>query len=110
MDACNWLLDNGVDADTISWIRPRDAWVVDRATLQPRDKVGSFIIHWAAAVEASASATTVADLFGRLEEAGLLWRVDRSIQPTMYRMATLNRTELEQLRGIERVIINSASR
>jgi hypothetical protein len=53
MDACNWLLDNGVDPDHIAWIKPRDAWVIDRATLQPRDKVGSFIINWAAAVEAS---------------------------------------------------------
>ena len=24
MDACNWLLDNGVDPDDISWIKPRD--------------------------------------------------------------------------------------
>ena len=104
MDACNWLLDNGVDPDGISWIKPRDAWVIDRATLQPRDKVGSFIIHWAAAVEVSAEAATVPDLFERLEDAGLLWRVDPSIPPTMYRMATVNATELEQLRHIERVV------
>jgi len=104
MDACNWLLDNGVDPDGISWIKPRDAWVIDRATLQPRDKVGSFIIHWAAAVEASAEAATVADLFGRLEDAGLLWRIDPSIPTTMYRLATLNATELDQLRQIERVV------
>jgi hypothetical protein len=104
MDACNWLLDNGVDPDDISWIKPRDAWVIDRATLQPRDKVGSFIINWAAAVVASAEATTVADLFGRLEEAGLIWRIDPSIPPTMYRMATVNATELDQLRQIERVV------
>jgi hypothetical protein len=104
MDACNWLLDNGVDPDHVSWIKPRDAWVVDRVTLQPRDKVGSFIINWAAAVVASAEATTVADLFGRLEDAGLIWRIDPSIPPTMYRMATLNATELDQLRSIERVV------
>jgi cation diffusion facilitator CzcD-associated flavoprotein CzcO len=104
MDACNWLLDNGVDPDDISWIKPRDAWVIDRATLQPREKVGSFIINWAAAVEASAAATSVAGLFGRLEESGLLWRIDASIQPTMYRLATLNRTELDQLHSIERIV------
>jgi hypothetical protein len=104
MDACNWLLDNGVDPDRIAWIRPRDAWVIDRATMQPRDKVGSFIISWAAAAEASANASSVPDLFGRLEDQGLLWRIDPAVQPAMYRLATLNRTELEQLRQIEHVV------
>lgn len=104
MDACNWLLDNGVDPDDISWIKPRDSWVIDRATFQPREKVGSFIIAWAAAVEAAASGTSIADLFGRLEESGELKRVDASIEPTMYRMAILSEIELGQLRSIENVI------
>jgi len=104
MDACNWLLTNGVDPDDISWIKPRDPWVIDRRTFQPRDKVGSFIIAWATAVEASASATSIPDLFGRLEEAEELKRVDASIEPSMYRMAILSEIELGQLRNIENVI------
>jgi hypothetical protein len=104
MDACNWLLDNGVDPDDISWIKPRDSWVIDRATFQPREKVGSFIIAWAAAVEAAASATSIPDLFARLEESGELMRLDASIDPTMYRMAILSELELGQLRTIENVI------
>ncbi|MEX0664912.1 MAG: hypothetical protein WD598_09105 [Acidimicrobiia bacterium] len=104
MDACSWLLEHGVDPDEIAWIKPRDAWVIDRATFQPREKVGSFIIAWAAAVEAAASATSIPDLFGRLEEAGGLKRLDASIEPTMYRMAILSDSELEQLRSIENVI------
>ena len=31
MDACTWLLENGVDPDRIRWVRPRDAWLLDRA-------------------------------------------------------------------------------
>lgn len=27
MDTCSWLLDAGVDADSIQWIRKRDPWV-----------------------------------------------------------------------------------
>jgi putative NAD(P)-binding protein len=104
MDACTWLLTNGVDPDDISWIKPRDPWVIDRRTFQPRDKVGSFIIAWATAVEASASATSIPDLFGRLEEAEELKRVDASIEPSMYRMAILSEIELGQLRNIENVI------
>ncbi len=35
MDACSWLLENGVDPDQIAWVRPRDAWVIDRGSWQP---------------------------------------------------------------------------
>ena len=104
MDACNWLLGNAVDPDDISWIKPRESWVIDRATFQPREKVGSFIITWAAAVEAAASATSIPDLFGRLEDAGALKRLDDSIEPTMYRMAILSEIELGQLRSIENLV------
>lgn len=104
MDACIWLLESGVDPDDISWIKPRDSWVIERATFQPRERVGSFIIAWAAAVEAAASATSIPNLFGRLEEAKELKRVDAAIDPTMYRMAILSEYELSQLRSVENVI------
>jgi hypothetical protein len=104
MDACIWLLESGVDPDDIAWIKPRDSWVIERATFQPREKVGSFIVGWAAAVQAAASATSIPDLFGRLEESGALKRVDAAIDPTMYRMAILSEIELGQLRSIENVI------
>jgi len=104
MDACNWLLDNGVSADDVTWIKPRDSWVIDRAAWQPRDKVGRFIIDWSAAVEAAALAVSIRDLFERLEACGHLNRVDTAIEPTMYRAAILSRAELEQLRSIEHVV------
>ena len=83
---------------------PRRLGRLDRASWQPREKVGSFIIAWAAAVEAAASATSIPDLFGRLEECGQLKRLDSSIEPTMYRAAILSDIELEQLRSIENVV------
>jgi hypothetical protein len=104
MDACNWLLDNGVDAGEISWVKPRDAWVIDRRLLQPLDKLGDFIIGWATATEIAASATSVAELFGELEDAGQLGRIDASVEPTMYRMAILSEREVETLRAIDDVI------
>lgn len=104
MDACNWLLDNGVDPDEIAWIKPRDAWINPRISLQPLEKIGDFITGWAAATEACAAATSIPDLFGRLEESGQLKRIDATIEPTMYRAAILSDTELDQLRSIEHVI------
>jgi hypothetical protein len=104
MDACNWLLDNGVDAGEISWVKPRDAWVIDRRLLQPLDKLGNFIIGWATATEIAASATSVVELFGKLEDSGQLWRIDASVEPTMYRMAILSEREVDTLRAIDNVV------
>jgi cation diffusion facilitator CzcD-associated flavoprotein CzcO len=104
MDACSFLLDQGVDPGSVTWIRPRDAWVLDRATWQPRTMVGRFMISWSESVEAAASATSVDDLFGRLEECGHLWRLDPATAPTMYRAAILSDAERQQLQSIERVV------
>lgn len=104
MDACTWLLDNGVDPAEIAWIKPRETWALDRAYWQPREQVGRFMIGWAASIEAAATATSIPDLFGRLEECGHLCRVDNSVEPTMYRAGTLSGFEIEQLRSIEQVV------
>ena len=34
MDACLWLLANGAEPDTITWIVPRDSWMFNRANFQ----------------------------------------------------------------------------
>jgi hypothetical protein len=104
MDACNWLLDNGVDPDAIRWIRPRDAWLLDRAHTQPLDLVTSLLADNAAQLEAAAEAEGVADLFARLEANGHFLRIDARVEPTMYRCATVSTAELAQLRSIENVV------
>ena len=35
MDACLWLLRQGVAADKLTWIMPRNSWLLDRADIQP---------------------------------------------------------------------------
>ena len=35
LDAIGWLLDRDTDPDTITWIRPRDSWLLNRAFFQP---------------------------------------------------------------------------
>ena len=104
MDACAWLLDHGVGPDRITWVKPREPWVHDRANLQPLSKVGSMLIAHAASIEASASATSIPDLFARLEACGHLMRVDVSVEPTMYRGSILSQAEREQLRSIDHVV------
>jgi hypothetical protein len=104
MDACNWLLDNGVGSETIRWIRPRDPWLLDRAYTQPLEQVSWLMDGVALSMEAVALADDMGDLFRRLEASGQLVRLDHDVEPTMYRCATISTPELEALRRIEHVV------
>jgi hypothetical protein len=104
MDACIWLLDSGVPPEVIRWIRPRDAWLLDRAFQQPLELVTWLIEGVSLYLEAAAQAGDVTDLFGRLEACGQLVRLDSAVEPTMYRCATVSQAELGSLRRIENVV------
>jgi len=104
MDACIWLLGAGVPPEVIRWIRPRDAWLLDRAFQQPLDLVTWLIEGVSLSLEAAAQAEDVNDLFGRLEACGQLVRLDPAVEPTMYRCATVSQDELGSLRRIENVV------
>jgi hypothetical protein len=103
-DACMWLLDNGVQPDQIRWIRPRDAWFHDRGHFQPLKQVGAIMEGFALDAEAGAGATSIDDLFERLETSGRLMRIDPSWPATMYRGTMLSRRELAALRQITDVV------
>jgi hypothetical protein len=104
MDACTWLLDSGVPPDAIRWIRPRDAWLLDRAYQQPLDLVGWLLEGYSLNLQAAAEAEDVSDLFVRLEACGQLIRLDPAVDPTMYRCATVSEDELARLRTITNVV------
>jgi hypothetical protein len=101
-DACIWLMDNGVDPDALCWVRPRDPWMLNRAVIQPDPAV--FIGMAADTVEAAVDAQSPDDLFLRLEDAGVMLRVDRSVLPTMAKAPTLAQWELDRLRTIGNVV------
>ncbi len=104
MDACCWLLDAGVAPDAIRWIRPRDAWLLNREYAQPLDRVPMLLEGVARNLESAAAATDVEDLFRRLEASEQLIRLDPTVEPTMYRCATVSQSEVESLRSIEHVV------
>jgi hypothetical protein len=104
MDACVWLLEQGVDPGAIRWIRPRDAWLLDRRFQQPLKLLPSMIEGVSLYLEAAAEADSRPDLFRRLEACGQLVRLDPHVTPTMYRCATVSDIELGALRSIERVV------
>ncbi len=104
VDACTWLLDNGVEADRIRWIRPREAWFHDRHHFQPLDQVAGIMEGIALDAEAGALASSSGDLLERLEASGRLVRIDPSRQTTMYRGTMLSAHELDAVRQIEDVV------
>jgi hypothetical protein len=101
-DACVWLLSRGVDPGAICWVRPREPWMFNRAVVQPAPAV--FIGMVADVMAAAGAATSVEDLFLRLEDAGIMLRIDTSVTPTMAKTPTLATWELDQLRTIEHVV------
>ena len=105
IDACLWLLQNGVDPDAIRLIMPRDAWLLDRANTQSHVKFFNQTMGaQAAQFEAIAAASSIDDLFDRLESAGVLLRIDTSVKPKMFHGATISQDELAQMRRITNVI------
>ena len=101
-DACIWLLSRGVDPDAICWVRPRDPWMINRAVVQPDPAI--FLGMAADTMQAAAEATSLEDLFLRLEDAGIMLRIDRTVMPTMAKTPTLATWELDQLRTLENVV------
>lgn len=104
IDTCLWLLDAGVDAGRIRWVRGRDPWQFDRVFTQPLDLVGGYMRLQACWVEAAAAAGDGRAFARRLEDAGVFVRIDPLTEPLVFRGATIGRREIEQLRTIEHVV------
>jgi hypothetical protein len=104
MDACSFLLDNGVDPDKIRWVRPRDAWLMSRSSWQPLDLVASTVESLSLVLESLALAENLDDLFRRLEACGALLRLDPAVEPTMFRGAIVSPAEHQALAQVERVV------
>jgi hypothetical protein len=105
MDVGVWLLGSGAKPERIHWVVPRDSWLLNRLHVQPgleffQETLGG----QAAQMEAFAAASSLDDLFERLEAAGIMMRVDRSVRPGMFHFATMSTGEIETLRRITQVI------
>jgi hypothetical protein len=101
-DAIVWLLGRGVDPDAICWVRPREPWMLNRALVQPNPEI--FLGMVASMMESASLAVSLDDLFLRLEDAGIMLRIDRTVTPTMAKSPTLGTWELDLLRTIAHVV------
>ena len=101
-DAICWLLDQGTNPDDITWIRPRDSWLLNRAFFQPGE-VPTFegvVLQ----LEAAVASDSVEEVYERLEDDRVMLRTDRTVVPTMMKGATVSLRELDQLVRIQNVL------
>ncbi len=105
IDACLWLLENQIPPEKITWIVSRDGWLINRENVQPAEEFFEQSMGaQASQMEAIAQASSIDNLFARLETAGVLLRLDTTVQPQMFHGATVSPLELEQLRRIKNVV------
>ncbi|MEM9939911.1 MAG: FAD/NAD(P)-binding protein [Pseudomonadota bacterium] len=104
LDACLWLLLNGVSPDDIRWIVSRDAWWLDRENTQATvDFFDQTMGTQAAMMESVGAAESMEDMFDRLEACGYFLRLHEE-RPTMFHGATISRAERDEIRKIKGVI------
>ncbi|MHC2998493.1 pyridine nucleotide-disulfide oxidoreductase [Microbacterium sp. HJ5] len=101
-DTCVWLLLQGVLPDAITWVRPRDPWLLNRAVVQPDPAI--FLGMAADTMAAAAAGSDPDDVFLRLEDAGIMLRIDPAVTPTMAKTPTLAMWELDLVRTVDHVI------
>jgi hypothetical protein len=105
MDAVVHLLARGVAPHAITWIMPQDAWFYNRAHYQPDQHcLDDMIEGMAAQTEIAATAQSSEEVLLRLEEAGVLMRLDPNIFPTANRCATVTPAELDEARRITNIV------
>jgi hypothetical protein len=83
-------------------VRPREPWMLNRSLIQPDPDI--YLGMVAEMMRLAAAARSLPELFGRLEDAGIMLRIDRSVTPTMARAPTLGMWELDRLRSIAHVV------
>ena len=101
IDTCLWLLENEVAPDDICWIRPRDSWLANRRSFQPGELAFE---SFSLIVQASAQAQSPQDFVARLTDCQQFFPMDEDVEPTMFKYATVNETELTMIRSIKNIV------
>lgn len=104
MDAVCWLLDHDVPADVITWIRPGDLWILNRAFFQPGVGVVRTFEGVVFELESIAEGKSIEEVYTLLEQHGVVLRIDGSVTPRVLRGGTASVGEVEVLRRVENVV------
>ena len=101
VDAVLWLLEQGVDPDRITWVRPRDPWLANRDAVQSGPDFAAVADGYTQAfIGAFVTAESLDDLLDRMTECKWLLRLSDEVRPKQWRCATVSEAEVEQLRRV----------
>ena len=104
MDAAVWLIESGVPAGKIGWVRPRDSWMFNRKLLQPAHAaIESLMEFQTALVEAANASETGDEMMAKLGERDVMLRIDESVTPKMFHFAVISQGEIDLMRQITQV-------
>ncbi len=105
MDVGVWLLQAGVDPSAISWVCPRESWLINRRYTQPGpDFFEDAVSVQTAQLKAAVTAETGHDFFEELGDQGYMLRIDPNTRPEMFHYATISEGEVDLLRSISNII------
>ncbi|MEM9650674.1 MAG: NAD(P)/FAD-dependent oxidoreductase [Actinomycetota bacterium] len=105
MDSVTWLLGNDFPAERITWVVPRDSWLINRSIVQPGpENFHNTFGPFADRTEACAAAATVEELCLAQEASGVWLRLSTDVWPEMFHAATISEHEMDQLRRIDNIV------
>ncbi|QYJ07655.1 NAD(P)-binding protein [Qipengyuania flava] len=105
MDTVIWLLEAGVPESAVSWVRPRESWLINRSRVQPGEAGFDKAMDWQIAHFKSAiGAKDGAEMLRLMGEDGHFLRIDENIEPEMFHYATISEGEIDILRRVTNVI------
>lgn len=100
IDAILFLLDGGVPSDDITWVMPHDAWLWAREPMQPGIALKAIL----SMIRACADLDAPDEIFGQLEQHGIVHRLDPDSQPTKWRCASVSLDEVVRLRALANIV------
>ena len=105
IDAILWILENGIDAGRVTWIKPREAFFLERDAFQPAPQFAATSQAFVKGMlEAVMAASSLEDILKQQAANGTLLQMDDKITPTTYHCASVSRLEFEALKRIESVV------
>lgn len=104
MDTAVWLLEAGVPANKIDWVRPRDSWMFNRKLLQPaQHHIEDLVKFQIDLVECANGSETGDEMFAKLGARATMLRIDESVTPKMFHFAVISEAEVALLQQITSV-------
>jgi len=96
IETASHLLELGVPADQICWVKPRDAWYWNADGLEPSD--------WLDALEAIADTDALTPIEQVLERSGHILRVDADVTPMKFHGAVKSPEQLSAVQYIDHIV------